>query len=63
MFCLSAGLPLRMLDWSPEPAPPNSATFSGVRKYVSTDDSSALVTELSNHISRKNAIMAVTKSA
>jgi hypothetical protein len=43
--------------------PPNSAACSGVLKYSAIPFSCTGVAELSSHISRKNAIIAVTKSA
>ena len=48
---------------SPEPSPPASATFSGVLKYSAMPASVPCDTDDSSHISRKNAIIAVTKSA
>ena len=39
------------------------ATFSGVLKYSAMPDMSPLEVEPSSHINRKNAIIAVTKSA
>ena len=55
--------PLITDELSPEPLPPDNATFSGVRKYSAMPWRSPLVVEPSSHISRKNAIIAVTKSA
>ncbi len=42
---------------------PNNATLSGVLKYSDIPIRSPFVVEPNNHISRKNAIIAVTKSA
>src|SRR5439155_19467878 len=47
----------------PEPLPPISATFSGELKKSAMPFLSPSVVEPSSHISRKNAIIAVTKSA
>jgi hypothetical protein len=48
---------------SPEPSPPDSETCSGDWKYSEMPLRSPLVVEPSSHMSRKKAIMAVTKSA
>ena len=48
---------------SPAPEPPMSEILSGVLKNSAIPCNSALVVEPSSHISRKNAIIAVTKSA
>ena len=50
-------------ELSPLPEPPDIATFSGVWKYSEMPFRSPLVVEPSSHISRKKAIIAVTKSA
>src|SRR6478672_6166986 len=60
---MSAPPPLTMLVASPAPEPPMSEILSGVLKYSEMPFRSALVVEPSSHISRKNAIIAVTKSA
>ena len=51
------------LDASPEPDPPASATRSGVWKYSAIPLRSPSAVEPMSHINRKNAIIAVTKSA
>ena len=48
---------------SPTPAPPISDSFSGCWKYSEMPFRVFSLAELSSHISRKKAIMAVTKSA
>ena len=48
---------------SPEPSPPLIATLKGFWKYSAMPCSEPLVVEPSSHMSRKNAIIAVTKSA
>ena len=48
---------------SPLPEPPAIATFSGVLKNSEMPFKSPFDVEPSSHISRKKAIMAVTKSA
>ena len=55
--------PLMTCDESPEPLPPISATFSGELKKSAMPFLSPSVVEPSSHMSRKNAIIAVTKSA
>ncbi len=55
--------PLMTLLRSDAEEPPLIATFSGVLKYSAMPSSVALDVELSSHISRKKAIIAVTKSA
>ena len=55
--------PLTTCDESPEPLPPISATFSGELKKSAMPFLSPSVVEPRSHISRKNAIIAVTKSA
>lgn len=50
-------------ELSPLPEPPCMATLSGVLKNSEIPFKSPLVVEPSNHISKKNAIIAVTKSA
>ncbi len=55
--------PLMTLEASPEPEPPCMATFSGVEKYSAMPCRSPLAVEPSSHMSRKKAIIAVTKSA
>ena len=52
-----------MLELLPEPSPPCIATLSGEAKYEAMPCSSPLAVEPSSHISKKKAIMAVTKSA
>ena len=48
---------------SPEPEPPSIATFSGFLKCSAMPSRSPLEVEPSSHMSRKKAIIAVTKSA
>ena len=48
---------------SPTPLPPISDSFSGCWKYSEIPFSVFSLAELSSHISRKKAIIAVTKSA
>src|SRR3954466_2202282 len=60
---MSAPPLLMMLVASPAPEPPMSEILSGVLKNSEMPFKSALVVEPSSHISRKNAIIAVTKSA
>ena len=55
--------PRSTCDESPEPEPPISDTRSGELKKSAMPFLSPSVVEPSSHISRKNAIMAVTKSA
>jgi hypothetical protein len=55
--------PRTTCDESPEPLPPSSATLSGALKKSAMPFLSPSVVEPSSHISRKNAIIAVTKSA
>ena len=55
--------PFRTLELSPEPDPPISATWRGVLKWSAMPFRSPFVVEPSSHISRKKAIIAVTKSA
>ena len=52
-----------MCEASPLPEPPCIATLSGVLKYSAMPDRSPFAVEPSSHINRKNAIIAVTKSA
>ncbi len=64
MLEMSRPPPLMMLDSSALRSPlPSSAALSGVLKYSAIPFSCTGVTELSSHISRKNAIIAVMKSA
>ena len=55
--------PRTTCDESPAPLPPISATLSGALKKSAMPFLSPSVVEPSSHISRKNAIIAVTKSA
>ena len=55
--------PLITLELSPDPEPPSIATCSGVLKWSAMPLRSPFVVDPSSHISRKNAIIAVTKSA
>jgi hypothetical protein len=59
----SAPPPRTTDDESPEPLPPSSETLSGALKKSAMPFLSPSVVEPSSHISRKNAIIAVTKSA
>ena len=59
----SAPPPRTTCDESPEPLPPSSETLSGALKKSAMPFLSPSVVEPSSHISRKNAIIAVTKSA
>ena len=59
----SAPPPLITLLRSDTDVPPASATLIGVLKYSAIPSSLALEVELISHISRKKAIIAVTKSA
>ena len=55
--------PVSTLTGSPATLPDVTATRSGVRKYSEMPSRSAWADVVSSHISRKKAIMAVTKSA
>ena len=55
--------PVMMLSLLPEPSPPSKDTLTGWLKKSAMPLRSPLVVEPSSHISRKKAIMAVTKSA
>ena len=63
-LCVRLGPPpwIRVVA-SPEPAPPDIDTRNGDWKYSEMPFRSPCVVEPSSHISRKNAIIAVTKSA
>ena len=55
--------PRTTCDESPAPLPPSSATLSGALKKSAMPFLSPSVVEPSSHMRRKNAIIAVTKSA
>ena len=55
--------PWMTLVAAPLPSPPIMATFKGCWKYSEMPSICALVVEPSSHMSRKKAIIAVTKSA